>query len=391
MRCSWSRVPDLARSESARVRSSVWRRCGLLAAVLSLSAALTPAAASAKSVQGAAAIGLLNTQRAANGIASVTDNQRFATAWCPNEDHGPSGGESGRDLSPFTSWTRTSSPWSSAPLHQQDLYDPMFQQEGDVIVGSQSCLGGGDPIAQPASPTYAYFTGEGGHNATPYREVVPGESPYAPNQAVGLKLGKPTGPNLILYADGFPAEYEPSTGMQLTSWTLKTSSGTVVTGVKKLDYGTAAEYGYPGSISPDVAILIPPVLKPKTQYLGTATWKGPQGQTGTQTFTFKTVPAPGRVKVLTHGTVRLSHGSVKVRMSCRGGTCRGHALLNSLGFVLAEKSLTLHSGQTTTISFRVSRTFLAKIAPSPAPALAGFISGPQNSPTVSVRKLRIKY
>lgn len=139
----------------------------------------------------------LNQQRAVNGLPPVTVNQQFAGAWCPHEDHGPSGGESARDLSSVvTGWSASSSPWDNAPLHQQDMYNPLFTQVGDVNVEGQACLGVGAPLPEPPAPTFAAFYSDTGPTDVPTTETIYGEGPFAPQQLVGLPLGKPTGGQL---------------------------------------------------------------------------------------------------------------------------------------------------------------------------------------------------
>jgi hypothetical protein len=101
-------------------------------------------------VDGVQAIALLNQQRAANGIPPITTtNENYAAAWCPDEDHGPAGGEMRRDWSPFVDWTADSSPWTDAPLHQISMYDPRMDTAGDVNVNGQACMGLGGDANQP--------------------------------------------------------------------------------------------------------------------------------------------------------------------------------------------------------------------------------------------------
>lgn len=276
----------------------VTRSYVLLIWLLLTAAALWPSSTSARVTsvppQGPEAIALLNQQRAANGIPPVTDNQSFAAAWCPDEEGGPSGGELGRDLSSAAGWTATTSPWDNAPLHQQDLYNPLFTQAGDVNVGNSGCFGAGAPAPQPSAPTFYDFISEKGNGAVPASETIYGEGPFAPQQAVGIRLGVATGPDILLYGLGFPQE-TLFAGVHVTGWSLRTAAGESVPDVRLVDAVTVAAYGYPGYLAGDVGIMIPPVLRPATEYVGSAVWQGPSGATATQGFSFDTTLTPNTV------------------------------------------------------------------------------------------------
>ena len=131
-----------------------------------------PAAADTP-VEGSQAIAFLSQQRQANGIPPITDvNQGFADAWCPNEDYGPTGGESVRVLSSLTTWTAGSSPWDNAPLHQFGMYDPRWTTAGDINVDGQACMGLGNPAPDPSSPAFYAWTSDTGPSAVPPTETV---------------------------------------------------------------------------------------------------------------------------------------------------------------------------------------------------------------------------
>jgi hypothetical protein len=277
-------------------------RYGSLTLIAILGAAFWSAVACAQSApspaEGPAAIALLDQQRAANGIPPVTDNQQFAAAWCPDEDNGPSGGELGRDLAFTTVWSSSTSPWDDAPLHQQDLYNPLFTQAGDVNVGHEACFGPGVPEPEPSAPTFYMFISEVGNVAVPNSETVYGEGPIAPQQAVGLPLGVPTGPDILLYGLGFPQEtIYAGNGLHAIGWTLSAVDGATVPKVKLVDSNAVAAFGYPGYLDGDVGVMIPPVLQPGTAYVGSVVWQGPTGATATQTFSFNTALSPNSVTI----------------------------------------------------------------------------------------------
>jgi hypothetical protein len=271
----------------------------------------TPAAAALPatapvSVDGATALAFLNQQRAASGIPPVTINQAFVTAWCPNEDTGPSGGESSRDLSPVTAWSATSSPWDNAPLHQFSMYDPIYGAAGDANVAGQACMGFGDLLPAPSTPAFYAFVADGGPSVVPNTEVVPGEGPFAPQQLVGIPDGQPTGPQPLLYALGM------GSGVHALSWALTAANGSPVSGVKFVDEATVGAAGYAGYIAQDSGgIMIPPPLAPATTYTGVVTWEGlawngssRQGDPAimdTQAFSFTTAPLSNAVTLAAAG------------------------------------------------------------------------------------------
>ncbi len=247
---------------------------------------LLPGKAGADSgVDGAQAIAFLNQQRAANGIPPVTTtNENYAAAWCPDEDHGPSGGETWRDWSPFVDWTADSSPWTNAPLHQISMYDPRMDTAGDANVDGQACMGLGGDANQPTSGvTFYAFVWEGGHSNVPPSETVPGEGPFAPQQLVGIPDGQATGPQPLLFPEGMgPAPHA-------VSWSLTDASGTPVPNVKFADSTTAAAAGYSSYFLSQGGVMIPPVLATDTTYRGTVVWEpSGGGATTTQTFSFTT-------------------------------------------------------------------------------------------------------
>jgi hypothetical protein len=166
-------------------------------------------------VQGQAALNAVNAQREANGIPAIgTLDQSFASAWCPNEDGGPSGGEHWRvwtpDVLPFD---QTTTPWQFAPLHEWIIYDPLYTTLGATITESQSapdelnaslwgqqeCMGLGGLAAilpvQPATTPFQFyaFYGPLGPSATPALDPPPGiaygETPVFPPALVDGQSG----------------------------------------------------------------------------------------------------------------------------------------------------------------------------------------------------------
>ncbi len=233
-------------------------------------------------VQGQQAISFLNDQRVANGIPPVTDDQHFASAWCPAEDTGPHGGELARVLSPFVyAWGATSSPWDEAPLHQQAMYNPTYTRAGDVDRDGQACMGLGAPVEEPALPAFFSWVSASGPQDVPTSEVVSHEGPFAPQQLVGIPQGKPTGEQIFVYAEGMGEESEP------VSWTLSESDGNRIAGVRMAVERQAQERGAAGFL-PDVGVLVPPVLRPETEYTLAVIWQAGVFPPQTQTVSFQT-------------------------------------------------------------------------------------------------------
>jgi hypothetical protein len=243
---------------------------------------------------GVAALTDLNRQRELNGIPVIpTINQWFSRAWCPAEDTGPSGGETMRDWSAALDWDRSMTPWDDAPLHQISLYHPLMTTAGASDATGGACLGLGNPARSPVTPTFYAYTSDTGRNDVPPVEIVSGERPYAPQELIGIKEGVPTGPQLIVYAEGFPGEAWNTSGaaMQITSATLATGTGQPVRGMHVVDSRTAAGYA-DATLFSDAAVLIPPRLRPNSIYKAMVEWRSPKGQTARQTFEFATGTSP---------------------------------------------------------------------------------------------------
>jgi hypothetical protein len=240
---------------------------------------------------GAQAVAFLNVQRRANAIPPIaTVYQPFASAWCPNEDHGPSGGESGRVLSYFSyfdgsEWGPDHTPWDNAPLHQAVMYYPLATAAGEVNHGLTACMGLGDGLPEPTSPTTYLYLGDEGRVNVPTAIRPAHEGPFAPQQIVGIPSTTQTGPQPIFYVFGLGTAHA-------VSWSLRTAPGTGVSGVKMVDSASAAAAGYSGFQS--VAYMVPPPLAGETTYEGHVLWAGDTGETLSQSFSFTTAPSYNR-------------------------------------------------------------------------------------------------
>ncbi|HYM54363.1 MAG TPA: hypothetical protein VES97_03305, partial [Solirubrobacteraceae bacterium] len=269
--------------------------CAATTAVVLALPAGAHAMAGGAAAEGPAAIAILNQQRAANGIPPITTvRQSFAEAWCPNEDGGPSGGENARIYAPGSDlWGPDVSPWDAAPLHQEVMYNPLATEAGEVNRVGGACVGvkimrGPElaPSAFPAPKTYAYVGDEGPRNV-PFMLVVGAEGPFAPSELIGIPATQATGPQPIFWVYGLG----PS--VHAVSWSLTTTGGTVVSGVKMVDSdapASQAQYLY------EVGWMVPPPLKPRTTYVANVLWEGSRGAT-TQIVSFTTSAAPNEVEV----------------------------------------------------------------------------------------------
>jgi hypothetical protein len=244
---------------------------------------------------GSVAIHFLNEQRSANGIPTVSLNQAFATAWCPDEDDlQKDGGESERETAiGARDWSRQSSPWDDGPLHQQAQYDPLFREAGYTYVPLSACLGIGSPSAMPVRPHFYSFTGDLGPSAVPTGELIPDETPFSPEEVAGIRTGE-TGPVLILYALGLAGEevirVPPS--VTVASYSLSTAGGARIHGIRLVDAKTIDRWDghrFAGEFHDGTAFLIPPKLRPATTYRVRIGWKSAAGgQAATQRFSFRT-------------------------------------------------------------------------------------------------------
>ncbi|MGH2874336.1 MAG: hypothetical protein ACRDL5_17990 [Solirubrobacteraceae bacterium] len=261
------------------------------------SAAQASKAGSLKKLQGAAAITLINRQRAANGIPPITTvNPAFAGAWCPNEDNGPSGGEEDRDLAPTLLWGPDLTPWIDAPLHEYPMYDPLLTSAGDVNRDARACFGAGGwtEADNPTTPKFYAFVAPNGPRHAPI-SMEADELPTTPNQMVGLRAGGLTGPEIILYATGMgigTTSTNPNVPPQFVftyaaSVMARRVGGGVVHGVRIAD--SKSPGGNYLGVPPDSGgvLVFPHPLRPHTSYTVTVVWHGAIG-TATQHLRFTT-------------------------------------------------------------------------------------------------------
>lgn len=251
-----------------------------MAACVTCVLATLPAGASATAPE--EAIAFANQQRAAYGIPPLTLDQSLLKPECNLADH--------EIASPWTKWGATTSPWDSAPWHEEILYDPeaLDASYGEYDgfgeeKGTWSCMWFSHqeataPIGRPnltERPLTFYWAAEPtGPNAVP-DSITAYEAPYSP--AEQAHLSNPTGPNLIVYGvTPYPYAAIP------TGATVTTSAGEALP-IHLLQ----------GSPDSAVVLVDKPVQPYRTfavQVQWESTWEGMDPSTLTQQFSFTSGP-----------------------------------------------------------------------------------------------------
>jgi hypothetical protein len=278
---------------------------------MAIAAAMLAAPAAAAATTSQEAVAFLNQQRAANGIpAAVAFDQRRTTG-CHNhnrymEQNGLGHGEDpskpgftpeGNDYSNSGEvlaeggivFTATSNPWDAAPLHQTLLFHPSVNSAGYDEDGGFACMRFGFDFSQSGAPAYYAFTSDSGRSNVPRVEVVQGEGPYAPQEAVGINQGVPTGPDVLFFTTGVSSDHAVPGSVSLNG-----PSGPVE--VKLVDSTTPAPDGS-GPIFQTGGDLIPvQPLEPLAHYDAAVTWEDGNGARNRQVVSFDTA---GRAATLT--------------------------------------------------------------------------------------------
>ena len=268
-------------------------------------AAALVAAAPAAATTASEAVAFLNQQRSANQIPANIALDDYRTTGCHNHNrymeqnglgHGEEPGKpgytpEGADYSNsgevlaqgITAWSDSANPWDAAPLHQSLLFDPGVTQAGYDEYQSFACMRFGFTFTQPPQPTFYAYTGNKGREDVPPSVTVQGEGPYAPQEAVGIAQGVPTGPNILFFVDGFGSTNHA------TAFSLKGPGGGEVES-KFVDSSTPPPDGQTYKAFNTGGDLIPvDPLDPFTTYDVSVTWHNDDsGQEMPQTLSFKT-------------------------------------------------------------------------------------------------------
>jgi hypothetical protein len=254
------------------------------------------------------AVDFLNQQRAANGIPASATFDEHKTTGCRNHNHymalnglghGEDPGKPGYtpEGDDYTNsgevaaqggsgWSASTNPWDAAPLHQAILFDPRVGKSGyDESDEGFFCMRLELVFSNPPTPTFYAYTGNLGPTRVPPREVVCCEGPYAPQEAVGIDQGVPTGPNILFFIRGFGFNNHAA------SYSLTGPSGAV--DVRLVDSTTEPPpkgQGYKAFFTGGDMIPVQP-LDPFTDYTAKVTWVNDDDDSHPQmeqTVSFKT-------------------------------------------------------------------------------------------------------
>jgi hypothetical protein len=273
-------------------------------------AAAIGAAAPAGATTSQEAVDFLNQQRSANGIPPSAVFDQHKTTGCENHDHymalnglghGETEGQPGYtpEGADYTAsgevaaqgavggWSAATNPWDNAPLHQAILFDPRVGKSGYAEAEGFQCMRLELLFDYPDPPKFYAFTSNLGPQRVPPREVVCCEGPYAPQEAVGIPLNTPTGPNIIFTNQGFGYSKNHAVSYSLTG------PGGAPVEVKFVDSNTPPPpkgQGYRAfNLGGDMIPVQP--LDPFTDYTATVTWANDDDSSvpqHTQTVQFKT-------------------------------------------------------------------------------------------------------
>jgi hypothetical protein len=275
----------------------------LLAVAGALGAAVPAGATSSQE-----AIDFLNQQRGANGIPPSAVFDEHKTTGCRNHNHYMALNGLGHGEDPGSpgytpegddyyasgevagqggaGWSVSTNPWDQAPLHQAILFDPRVGKSGyDESEGFQ-CMRLEILFENVQTPRFYAYTSNLGPKRVPPREVVCCEGPYAPQEAVGIPQGTPTGPNIIFVNQGFGYSKNHAVSYSLTG------PGGAPVEARFVDSNTPPPPPHTQrafNLGGDMIPVEP--LEPFTDYVATVTWANddqPEVPNQTQTVKFKT-------------------------------------------------------------------------------------------------------
>jgi hypothetical protein len=252
-------------------------------------------------------IAKLNAERAKLGMLPVKEKRAWSRA-CRRHDrweirnntisHAETKGTPGytksgkwagahSDLAFGPGW-RHGNPWGNAPLHLMSLYDPRLKVAGADETGRFGCFTITGYVhdryrAQPGVPPADHvFTYPAGGTAAPYAQLA-FESPYTPQEKVGIAYRHVTGPYLYVFGlTEAPAPHADALDRLVRGSLIEAGSGREVeTRVIDKQVGVLAPTG--------AGILLPvDPLKKRTRYTATAVLASPSGREVTHTWSFRT-------------------------------------------------------------------------------------------------------
>ena len=264
-------------------------------------------APAAAAVPASEAIRLLNLQRQATGIPGDLVEDPYKTSGCRHHnnymrlngfDHGEDAGNPGYTedganpngsevLSHNDNWSERTSPWTGAPIHLYLMFDPVRTDAGYSFDYGYACMRLGGYRPEPAAPAFYAYPGNG-LTGVPRSETA-SESPYTPQELVGIPEGQETGPNVLLFSQGF------GSSLRAESASLTGPAGPVE--IRMVEEDTKNSKG-DGSWFAGGGVMIPVApLEPFSVYNGEVRWRNGNGAVATQTFSFETRGRDNRVSV----------------------------------------------------------------------------------------------
>jgi hypothetical protein len=183
-------------------------------------------------------------------------------------------------------WSASTNPWDAAPLHQAILFDPRVGKSGYDESEGFRCMRLELLFEFLDTPKFYAYTSNLGPQRVPPREVICCEGPYAPQEAVGIPLNTPTGPNIIFVNQGFGYSKNHAVSFSLTG------PGGAPVEAKFVDSNTPPPpqgQGYRAfNLGGDMIPVHP--LDPFTDYTAQVTWHNDDQSVPdqTQTVPFKT-------------------------------------------------------------------------------------------------------
>ncbi len=277
--------------------------------ILPFVALLLLAAPAAADVPAGEAVGLLNAQRAANGIpAGLSERADWSSACAKHNDYQRANGGglthqenpanpgytvegawAGQNsvLSQGDTW-RTGNPWETAPIHLMQLLAPRLTQLGVDDRASYVCATTwpGYAATGSASPVVYSYPGDGATRWRPSERAS--EGPFTPGDKVGLPQPTETGPYLYALVDGPGSFFSVRNATQLTAASLTGPQGPVEIRTVASDHPEVGPY------LPAGAMLIPvSPLQAGARYTASASFTV-GGAAVSRTWSFTTAgPQPG--------------------------------------------------------------------------------------------------
>ena len=261
-----------------------WRRVSVASSVLAVFLFAAPAASAADSAQ---AVAFLNAQRAANGIPGDLVNDPNLELGCRQHNrymeangalgHGenpaspyytPEGGAEepwayrGEVLSYGGYEPDGWNPWEWAPIHLYLMLDPERTTAG-YDSAKYTCMRlGGQRHPGGLEPSFFSYPGPGTVGIYPEERAY--ESPYVPQQLVGIPEGAATGPNILLFSTG-------TRELDAVSFGITGPGGSVA--ARMVDANTQSEVGDGGWFDGGGVLIPEQPLVPYTTYEVSVLWK----------------------------------------------------------------------------------------------------------------------